>query len=247
MVIAQITFQTGFMMSKLFERFGKLARAGVAIVSLVLVGCTAFVPAEQPDTAEFAPVLVPSQSAQPISAGSLFKTEVGVNLYDDRRAYRAGDIITVTLNERTVSSKSAETKIDKSADVSFGEDTILGRVIDYKGHSLLTDIDQSRGFDGASEADQENRLQGSIAVTIADVLPNGLLVIRGEKWMTLTNGQEFIRISGLIRPDDVNSDNTIASTKVADARISYSGTGELANANKQGWASRFFNSSYWPF
>ena len=79
------------------------------------------------------------------------------------------------------------------------------------------------------------------------LLPNGLLQIRGEKWMTLTNGKEFIRLSGLIRPDDVSSLNTIASTKVADARISYSGTGDLANANQQGWASKFFNSSYWPF
>ena len=219
----------------------------VALMLSLLSACATLVPTEQPNAPEFAPILVPSPSAEPISAGSLFKTEVGVNLYDDRRAYRAGDIITVTLNERTVSSKSAETKIDKSADVTFGDDNILGRAVDFKGHSLLTGVDQSRGFDGASEADQENRLQGSIAVTIADVLPNGLLVIRGEKWMTLTNGQEFIRISGLIRADDVASNNTIASTKVADARISYSGTGELANANKQGWASRFFNSAYWPF
>ncbi len=217
------------------------------VAVLTLHACATFEPVEQPDAAEYAPVLVPSPSAQPISAGSLFKTEVGVNLYDDRRAYRVGDIITVTLNERTVSSKSAETTIDKDADVSFGEDNILGRTVDFKGHSLLTDVDQSRGFDGSAEADQENRLQGSIAVTIADVLPNGLLVIRGEKWMTLTNGQEFIRVSGLIRPDDVASDNTIASTKVADARISYSGTGDLANANKPGWATRFFNSPLWPF
>ena len=156
------------------------------VAVLTLHACATFEPVEQPDAAEYAPVLVPSPSAQPISAGSLFKTEVGVNLYDDRRAYRVGDIITVTLNERTVSSKSAETTIDKDADVSFGEDNILGRTVDFKGHSLLTDVDQSRGFDGSAEADQENRLQGSIAVTIADVLPNGLLVIRGEKWMTLT-------------------------------------------------------------
>ena len=224
-----------------------LMRLVFASVLLLSGACATITPPEQPDAPEFAPVLVPSPSAQPISAGSLFKSEVGVNLYDDRRAYRAGDIITVTLNERTVSSKSAETSIAKDADVTFGEDNILGRTIDFKGHSLLTGVDQSRGFDGAAEADQENRLQGSIAVTIADVLPNGLLVIRGEKWMTLTNGQEFIRISGLIRADDVASNNTIASTKIADARISYSGTGELANANKQGWASKFFNSAYWPF
>jgi len=214
---------------------------------LLLSGCAINPLSEKPDTAEFAPVTVASKSSLPLSAGSLFSDEVGVNLYDDRRAYRAGDIITVTLNERTVSSKSAETKIDKDGKVDFGEDTILGNLVDIKGSSLLTNLDQSRSFDGSGETDQQNRLQGSIAVTIADVLPNGLLVIRGEKWMTLTNGQEFIRISGLIRPDDVASNNTVSSTKVADARISYSGTGDLAAANKQGWASRFFNSSVWPF
>ena len=214
---------------------------------LLLSGCAINPLSEKPDTAEFAPVTVASKSSLPLSAGSLFSDEVGVNLYDDRRAYRAGDIITVTLNERTVSSKSAETKIDKDGKVDFGEDTILGKLVDIKGNSLLTNLEQSRSFDGSGETDQQNRLQGSIAVTIADVLPNGLLVIRGEKWMTLTNGQEFIRISGLIRPDDVASNNTVSSTKVADARISYSGTGDLAAANKQGWASRFFNSSVWPF
>ena len=170
-----------------------------------------------------------------------------MNLYNDRRAYRAGDIITVSLNERTVSSKSAETKIEKDANVNFGADTVLGQPVTLHDNTLLTSVNQTRGFDGAAEADQENRLLGSIAVTVVAVLPNGLLQIRGEKWMTLTNGKEFIRLSGLIRPDDVSSLNTIASTKVADARISYSGTGDLANANQQGWASKFFNSSYWPF
>lgn len=201
----------------------------------------------EPNDPAFAPVVVPRPSAQPISAGSLFRTEVGVSLYDDRRAYRIGDIITVRLNERTVSSKSAETAITKDSSVDFSEDTILGRAVNFKGHSLLTDLDQSRDFDGSAEADQENSLQGSIAVTIADVLPNGLLVIRGEKWMTLTDGEEFIRISGIIRPDDVASDNSIASTKVADARISYSGSGAFADSNKQGWLTRFLNSTYWPF
>jgi len=235
-------------MKKIVIKNHFVKRCQLALVAMILLsGCAVSPLSEKPDTAEFAPVAVPSKSSLPLSAGSLFSDEVGVNLYDDRRAYRAGDIITVTLNERTVSSKSAETKIDKDGKVDFGEDTILGRLVDVKGNSLLTNLEQSRSFDGSGETDQQNRLQGSIAVTIADVLPNGLLVIRGEKWMTLTNGQEFIRISGLIRPDDVASNNTVSSTKVADARISYSGTGDLAAANKQGWASRFFNSSVWPF
>ncbi|MFB1002309.1 MAG: flagellar basal body L-ring protein FlgH [Pseudomonadales bacterium] len=235
-------------MKKIIIKMRVIKLVQLALTSVLLLsGCVIKPLSEKPDTAEFAPVTVASKSSLPLSAGSLFSDEVGVNLYDDRRAYREGDIITVTLNERTVSSKSAETKIDKDGKVDFGEDTILGKLVDIKGNSLLTNLEQSRSFDGSGETDQQNRLQGSIAVTIADVLPNGLLVIRGEKWMTLTNGQEFIRISGLIRPDDVASNNTVSSTKVADARISYSGTGDLAAANKQGWASRFFNSSVWPF
>ncbi|MGB5325344.1 MAG: flagellar basal body L-ring protein FlgH, partial [Pseudomonadales bacterium] len=110
-----------------------------------------------------------------------------------------------------------------------------------------TSVAQDRSFDGSGEADQQNSLSGNIAVTVSGVLPNGLLVIRGEKWMTLTTGQEFIRLKGLIRPDDISSSNTVPSTKVADARITYSGTGELADASRQGWGSRFFNSRYWPF
>jgi len=235
-------------MKKIIIKMRVIKLVQLALTSVLLLsGCAIKPLSEKPDTAEFAPVTVASKSSLPLSAGSLFSDEVGINLYDDRRAYREGDIITVTLNERTVSSKSAETKIDKDGKVDFGEDTILGKLVDIKGNSLLTNLEQSRSFDGSGETDQQNRLQGSIAVTIADVLPNGLLVIRGEKWMTLTNGQEFIRISGLIRPDDVASNNTVSSTKVADARISYSGTGDLAAANKQGWASRFFNSSVWPF
>jgi len=235
-------------MKKIIIKMRVIKLVQLALTSVLLLsGCAIKPLSEKPDTAEFAPVTVASKSSLPLSAGSLFSDEVGINLYDDRRAYREGDIIMVTLNERTVSSKSAETKIDKDGKVDFGEDTILGKLVDIKGNSLLTNLEQSRSFDGSGETDQQNRLQGSIAVTIADVLPNGLLVIRGEKWMTLTNGQEFIRISGLIRPDDVASNNTVSSTKVADARISYSGTGDLAAANKQGWASRFFNSSVWPF
>jgi len=218
------------------------------VLILLIAACTSYPLKDvQPDDPAYAPVTVMGNTPQQISQGSLFRTAENMNLFEDRRGYRVGDIITVLLNERTVSSKSAETSIEKSAGVSIGEDTLLGRVVNFKGHSLLTNVDQDRTFDGSGETDQENSLIGSIAVTVADVLPNGLLKIRGEKWMTLTTGQEFIRLSGLIRPDDISASNSVLSTKVADARISYSGTGELADANRQGWGSRFFNSVFWPF
>ncbi|MEJ2669317.1 MAG: flagellar basal body L-ring protein FlgH, partial [Gammaproteobacteria bacterium] len=113
--------------------------------------------------------------------------------------------------------------------------------------SLNTSLSGEREFAGEADADQSNSLSGNITVTISQVLPNGMLRIRGEKWLTLSRGEEFIRITGLVRPADVRPDNTVLSTRVADARIAYSGTGELAEANQMGWLTRFFNHPLWPF
>src|SRR5690606_36893934 len=104
-----------------------------------------------------------------------------------------------------------------------------------------------RGFNGEADANQSNSLTGSITVTVADVLPNGLLGVRGEKWITLNNGDELIRLSGLIRPEDVGPDNSVLSIRIADARSTYSGTGAFANASKPRRASQFFMSPVWPF
>ena len=87
----------------------------------------------------------------------------------------------------------------------------------------------------------------SITVTVAEVLPNGIIAVRGEKWMTLNTGDELVRIAGLVRADDIATDNTVSSTRIADARITYSGTGAFADASQPGWMSRFFLSPMWPF
>jgi flagellar L-ring protein precursor FlgH len=102
-----------------------------------------------------------------------------------------------------------------------------------------------RSFEGSAKSDQSNSLRGSISVTVAEVLPNGILRIRGEKWLKLNQGDEYIRLTGLVRPEDIGTDNTIPSSKVADARIAYGGTGEFDDANRMGWLSRFFNSEWW--
>ncbi len=216
----------------------------LSIIVGVLFGCSTYtVFEEQPNSYVYAPVEAKVQKPQHVSDGSLFLSHAGLNLYEDRRAYRAGDIITVNLNERTVSSKSSETSISKDSSTNLSLTQVLGG----GAGGVPTDFSGGRSFDGTGETDQENSLTGSIAVTVAGTLPNGLLEIRGEKWMTLTTGNEYIRLRGLIRPEDISSTNTISSTKIADARISYSGTGELVEASRQGWASRFFNSQLWPF
>ena len=142
--------------------------------------------------------------------------------------------------------KKAENEISKDNGVSIPNPMLFGRS-GIAGFNTGVELGGNRGFNGEADANQSNSLTGSITVTVADVLPNGLLAVRGEKWITLNNGDELIRLSGLIRPDDIGADNSVPSTRIADARITYSGTGAFANASKPGWLSQFFMSPVWPF
>lgn len=215
------------------------------VILALLQACASSAP--RPDDPAYSPVVTASPRSAPASDGSLFQAGTAIALFHDNRAHRIGDVLTVTLNETTVSSKTAETEIVKETGVSMDAGAILGVVPSHGGYNLGTEVTQDRDFKGTADSDQRNSLLGSITVMVSDVMPNGLLVVRGEKWITLTNGDEFIRVKGLVRPQDIGPDNSISSTKLADARITYSGTGELAEANRQGWLGKFFNSSYWPF
>jgi len=178
--------------------------------------------------------------------GSIFSSSPGYSLYGDRTAHQAGDILTIVLQERTQSSKSAAVDMTKDSEASMSEPTVLGTAISAANLSMETNPKFERDFGSSSGADQSNSLTGNISVTVSEVLPNGLLRIRGEKWLTLTESDEYVRVSGLVRPQDISVDNTVLSTKIADARFSYSGTGDLADVNRQGWLSRFFSSEWFP-
>lgn len=224
-----------------------LARISVLVASLLLLSaCSNRKPVA--DDPAYAPTIAANMSVPQRTEGSLYQDAYGISLFDDRKAHFIGDVITVTLSERTVSRKSSGVAVKKNSTTNFDAGTLLGNEApSYKGLGFETSIAQDRTFDGNSDADQSNSLQGNITVTVAEILPNGNLVVRGEKWITLNRGDEFIRISGIIRPEDISPDNTIISTRLANAKISYSGTGELAEAQQVGWMSRFFNSGYWPF
>lgn len=227
--------------------------------SLLLTGCVA--PAPKPDDPYYAPVLPRTPLPAQQNNGAIYQAGFETNLYDDRKAYRVGDIITITLNERTQASKNANAQIQKDSEVDIGVPNLLGMAVAPKNplksisalgmtgdtFGLDTNIDASRNNQGNSQAGQSNSLSGSITVTVAEVMPNGILAVRGEKWMTLNTGDELVRIAGLIRAEDIATDNTVSSTRVADARITYSGTGSFADASQPGWLSRFFLSPVWPF
>ncbi len=217
----------------------------IALSASLITGCVSK-PAK-PDNPEYAPVR-PQALAQPQAVtGSIFNPATSMNLYSDGRAHRVGDILTIVLSEQTQSSKSAKTEVDKSSELSIPAPTILGKSAELFGNPLsFSQPESSSTFDGEGKSDMSNSLNGNITVTVHDVLPNGTLVVRGEKWLTLNQGDEFIRISGLVRPLDISTDNSVQSTKLADARITYSGTGTVADSNSAGWLSKFFISPLWP-
>lgn len=223
----------------------RLAKVLSLLGTLALSACVTY---ERPVPGDpyYAPTVTPAASLPQRTEGSLYQGSYGMALYTDRKALNVGDIITVTLAERTVSSKSSGVSVEKESELDFTAGPLLGTTPSFRGSTLETNLEQNRAFNGDAGADQSNSLQGNITVTVAEVLPNGALVVRGEKWITINRGDEFIRISGIVRPDDVSPDNTVLSTRLADAQISYSGTGTLAESQTMGWLSRFFNSGYWP-
>jgi flagellar L-ring protein FlgH len=180
----------------------------------------------------------PLISAPATTPGAIVSVDYYAPLTSGARASRIGDILTVVLMERTTASKSNSATTDRSGDIGLTPPS-TGPLKIFKP----TDVNSggAQSFKGKGETAQSNALSGEVSVTIAAVYPNGTMLIRGEKQLTLNRGDERIQISGLVRMADITPDNRIPSTRVADARIRYTGKGEIARASKQGWLQRFFS------
>lgn len=197
---------------------------------------------------EYVPAQPASYQMPQSNNGSIYQAGHEIRLFEDIRARRVGDILTINLVENTNAKKQADTDIKKGNSTSISIPTVLGDVDPSRfGLNFNSSLDSSNDFAGESESTQNNSLSGSITVSVVDVLPNGYLKIRGEKRVRLNQGNEYIRLSGIIRPTDINPDNSAESTKIADATIMYTGEGALADANKIGWLARFFISAVFPF
>lgn len=216
------------------------------IALLASLGACAQNPAAR-NNANWESAAVPVEPMPPATAGSIYRPNYGMKLFLDRRARQVGDIITVTLQEKTDASKSSTTATSKSSDLEIPGATVLGRAVTRGGIPIDTSVGNEQEFSGQGSSSQSNSLTGSITVTVSEVLTNGSLRVRGEKWVTINQGEEFIRLMGIVRPEDIAADNTVPSYKVADARIAYSGKGTLADANSMGWLGRLFQSVLSPF
>lgn len=190
---------------------------------------------------------LPAQRAAP-TAGAIYAAGGEVAYFEDLKARRVGDLITILLQEATNATKTNSTKTKKATTVENPGPTIAGRPVTVNGTEVLNmGLDGSSQFQGEGSSSQSNQLQGSLTAVVIDRLPNGNLVVQGEKWLQLNQGEEFVRLTGVVRAADVLPDNTVTSDKVADARISYGGRGAVSASNRMGWLARFFNSALVPF
>jgi flagellar L-ring protein precursor FlgH len=217
---------------------------GMALVMLgIAAACLAATPSHArsravPADVEFAPMMPVAPVAMPAD-GAIFHAVNGyAPLTSGARAATVGDTLTIALVERMQAVKTNSASTDRSGSIGITPPS-TGPLNLFKPTDIGTGANGT--FNGKGQATQSNALTGEVTVTVAQVLPNGNLLVRGQKLVTLNRGDEHIRISGIVRPADILPDNRVLSTRVADARITYSGSGEIARASRQGWLGRFFS------
>lgn len=208
----------------------------LALIALVLVASPAFAKKKAPkiDYAPSAPVFVPPPPAN----GAIFQASQGYSaLYEGPRARRVGDPLTIVLVERMSAQKDVASK--------SGRDGNIGLTPPSAGPlSLFSPAEAAasgtQAFKGQGSASQSNSLTGEISVTVAEVYPNGTMLVRGQKQLQLNRGDEFVQVQGIVRIADIDLDNRVPSTRVADARITYTGKGDIQRQSRPGWLQRFF-------
>lgn len=229
---------------QLLKQGNRLNRCMVLPVLMVMItGCMT------PPTNTYQPNIMrphPQSAAATQPTGAIFQninsTVSGVRytpLFEDRRARSIGDTIIVTLNEKTNASKSSDSKAERSGELSFSVPNFFAVPLSLLQKNTSVEAKSANKFDGGGESSSQNDFKGTITVTVIETLPNGNLIVSGEKQIGINHGQEYIRLSGIVNPIHIIG-NTISSIQVADARIEYRANGYIDEVQTMGWLSRFF-------
>ena len=220
----------------------KLAIASLAAaVFALLSGCAAI--QATPPSAVHQPMSVrPEAMATALPAnGAIYQTVQARPLFEDRRARRIGDTITINLVERNTAQKSANANATRNGNMTAGIGPI-SRLPLSGLNGLELEAEAESDFNGKGAAAANNVFTGTITVTVIEVMPNGNLLVSGEKQVSIGAGTEYIRLSGIVNPYFISTANSISSANVADARIEYKESGVISEAQVMGWLARFFLS-----
>ncbi len=168
--------------------------------------------------------------------GAIFQAAQYRPLFEDRRARHIGDILTINITERTSAVKAGASSGNKNGSASF---TVPGKIQKFLGADVA--IEGENKFSDADNQSASNTFTGTIGVTVTEVLPNGNLIVAGEKQVAMNKGIEFIRFSGMVSPNNITN-NSVPSTLVADARVEYRTNSQIDRAEMTAMVSRFFQS-----
>jgi flagellar L-ring protein precursor FlgH len=188
-------------------------------------------------SASFEPVFPAEKDAMVSPSGAIYVGNYD-SLFGHGRSYHVGDVVTVVFDESTQANRTQNNNLSRAATNTALPATMTGFIPQLNGGTTTSK--------GAGEADQAASLNGSITVTVTKVMANGNLVLRGEKQMVLTEGTEILQVAGIARPDDISPNNSLQSHRLANAQITYRGTGDMANATSAGWGTSAL-LKWWPF
>ena len=224
------------------------ALLGALLLAANMTACTSVLPPQaMTHSPQFEPVYPVQNARETMATGAIYVGRQSDSWFGKGRNFQVGDVITVLLNESTQAARTQNGSITRDS-----SNTLIPEGLKTYGAGLggfMKGINMTGGSvsnKGNGAADQQASLNGSVAVSVVEVMANGNLVLRGEKQLALTEGSEIIQVAGIIRPDDVAPNNTVQSRRLANAQISYKGTGDLANATKAGWGTSAL-LKIWPF
>ena len=224
------------------------ALLGVLLLAANITACTSVLPPQaMTHSPQFEPVYPVQNARETLASGAIYFGRQSDSWFGKGRNFQVGDVITVLLNESTQAARTQNGSITRDS-----SNTLIPQGLKTYGAGLggfMKGINMTGGSvsnKGTGAADQQASLNGSVAVSVVEVMANGNLVLRGEKQLALTEGSEIIQVAGIIRPDDVAPNNTVQSRRLANAQIAYKGTGDLANATKAGWGTSAL-LKIWPF
>lgn len=232
----------------------------VSVFIIFLASCSELKEVRDIKNAGMPPKYYPeTPQTQITSEGSLWRNNA--SLYEDKKARRVNDLVTILINESTSAQKTASTTASRDSSTNYGLDTFFGMNTDFNIHNLplingfykagnvfspSVKGSATSDFKGDGDTARTGKISGTITAKVVEVLPNGNLVIESRKEIIVNNEKEILVLRGIIRPDDITQSNTILSQYVADAQIYLVGEGTLGDKQSQGWLVRILDK-IWPF
>ena len=212
-----------------------------------LTACGSMPSSNMGHSPQFEPVYPIAAAPAKPATGAIYVGRQSDSWFGKSKSFQVGDVITVLLNESSQATRTQNGSITRESKNDMVPTGLANWGKGLGGFMNGIKMDgSSMSNKGTGAADQQATLTGSVAVSVVEVMPNGNLVLRGEKQLALTEGSEVIQVAGIIRPDDVAPNNTVQSRRLANAQISYRGTGDLANATRAGWGTSAV-LKLWPF